>query len=376
MPSISFIMPHWLYWAGLAIFPVVAVLLVRREKRQGAPPPVTMTIAYMFWLCAGFTGMHRFYLRSLWAWAFIPVFGVLVYANAEVKDARTALSDMRQDLRVATYELRRAQERTPDDGARIAAARTKIDTATGLVDAAQVVHDRWDQAAGLAGLVIAAMLLVDAALIPRLTRRAVEREREAPVHTFKPVEATCAPHSQGTEEDPTLKVSFGPASLLDKVTETSGRLVAYWTLLSIFVYYYEVVVRFLFNSPTNWVHESMFLMYGMQFLVAGAYAYRTDSHVRVDVFYVKFSDRTKVVVDILTSVFFFIFTGTLLVTGFTYAELAVRLGEVSFSEWAIQYWPIKISIPVGALLLLLQGLSKLIKDIRLLTGGPATVSRG
>jgi TRAP-type mannitol/chloroaromatic compound transport system permease small subunit len=376
MPSITFVMPHWLYWAGLLLFPLIALTLVRREKKQGAPPAVTMTIAYMFWLCAGFIGMHRFYLRSRWAWAFLPVFGLLVYANSEVKDARVVMSDMRQNLRIAGYELTRAQAKTPVDVARMEAATAKKAAASARMDEAQTVHDDWDRTAGAAGLVILAMLLVDAVLLPRLTRRALIREHEDPLHAVKPVELPPDIHAAGTGEDPTLRVSSGPARLLDWITEASGRLVAYWTLLSIFVYYYEVVVRFLFNSPTNWVHESMFLMYGMQFLIAGAYAYRSDSHVRVDVFYVKFSDRTKVVVDILTSFFFFVFTGTLLVTGFTYAELAVKLGEVSFSEWAIQYWPIKIAIPVGALLLLFQGLSKLIKDVRLLVGGPAAEPRG
>jgi TRAP-type mannitol/chloroaromatic compound transport system permease small subunit len=123
-----------------------------------------------------------------------------------------------------------------------------------------------------------------------------------------------------------------------------------------------------FNSPTNWVHESMFLMFGMQYLIAGAYAYKLDAHVRVDVFYVKFSDRTKAVLDLLTSVFFFVFIGTMLATGYIYMKTSIQLNEVSFSEWGIQYWPIKIAIPVGAALLLLQGVSKLIKDVRIVAG--------
>ena len=84
-------------------------------------------------------------------------------------------------------------------------------------------------------------------------------------------------------------------------------------MISVFAYYYEVIARFVFNSPTNWVHESMFLMFGMQYMLAGAYAYREDQHVRVDVFYAKFSPRGKAIADIITSVFFFIFIGTMLV---------------------------------------------------------------
>ncbi|MEO8560051.1 MAG: TRAP transporter small permease subunit, partial [Rhodospirillales bacterium] len=194
-------------------------------------------------------------------------------------------------------------------------------------------------------------------------------EARNPLRRPVPVQLPPEIHQAGTGEDPTLKVQAPAARALDWVTEWSGELVAWWTVLSIFVYYYEVVVRFVFNSPTNWVHESMFLMFGMQYLIAGAYAYKFDAHVRVDVFYVKFSDRTKAVLDLLTSAFFFVFIGTMLATGFIYMQTSIQLGEVSFSEWGIQYWPIKIAIPVGAALLLLQGVSKVIKDLRIVAGG-------
>jgi TRAP-type mannitol/chloroaromatic compound transport system permease small subunit len=135
----------------------------------------------------------------------------------------------------------------------------------------------------------------------------------------------------------------------------------------VFVYYYEVLARFVFNSPTNWVHESMFLMFGMQYMLSGAYAYREDQHVRVDVFYSKFSVRGKAIADIISSVFFFIFTLTMLWTGWRFAADAVANHETSFTEWGIQYWPVKLTIPIGAALIVLQGLSKLIKDVMILT---------
>ena len=71
--------------------------------------------------------------------------------------------------------------------------------------------------------------------------------------------------------------------------------------------------------------------------------------------------------DIVTSVFFFIFIGTMLVTGYRFAADAVGVGEHSFTEWGIQYWPVKLAIPIGAALLLLQGIAKLVKDILLVT---------
>jgi TRAP-type mannitol/chloroaromatic compound transport system permease small subunit len=126
-----------------------------------------------------------------------------------------------------------------------------------------------------------------------------------------------------------------------------------------------VVARFVFNSPTNWVHESMFLMYGMQYMISGAYAYREDQHVRVDVVYVHLSERGKAIADIVSSVFFFIFTATMLWTGWRFAADAVHNMETSFTEWGVQYWPVKLSIPIGAALIILQGVSKLLKDIML-----------
>ena len=119
----------------------------------------------------------------------------------------------------------------------------------------------------------------------------------------------------GTHEDPTLHLHTRITDKLEWVNVRIGEFVAYWAVISVFVYYYEVIARYVFNSPTNWVHESMFLMYGMQYMLCGAYAYREDQHVRVDVFYSKFSPRGKAIADIVTSVFFFIFILTMTWTG-------------------------------------------------------------
>ena len=63
--------------------------------------------------------------------------------------------------------------------------------------------------------------------------------------------------------------------------------------------------------------------------------------------------------------FFFIFTLTMLYTGWKFAWDAVQNSETSFTEWTVQYWPVKLAIPVGAALIVLQGVSKLLKDIML-----------
>jgi TRAP-type mannitol/chloroaromatic compound transport system permease small subunit len=370
MPNIDFILPHWAYWLGLVAFPLLAMFSVRQEQESGDKSGIALSVAYIFWATAGFAGLHRFYVRSRWGYVFIPLFIAVIYANFQVKDARQLESVGRLQQRTANFELRGAQDGVKSGAAgaaeNLAKAQGSVAAAQVQMDAAVADYDFWRAVAGSFGGAIAVLLVIDAFLLPRLVRERREEERRNPPRRFTPVQPPPEIHQQGTGEDPTLGVQTKAAWLLDLVTEWSGRFVSYWTLLSIFVYYYEVVVRFIFNSPTNWVHESMFLMYGMQYLICGAYALRQDAHVRVDVFYIKFSKRGKALADVVTSFFFFVFTGTMLATGWIYASQAMSLGEVSFSEWGIQYWPIKLTIPIGAALILLQGISRLLKDIQIL----------
>ena len=226
--------------------------------------------------------------------------------------------------------------------------------------------DRWLGYSRWLAILMAVLLLVDAVLLPGLVRRAnqreaLERASKAPEVAIPDVPAI------GTHEDPTLHFHTKITDKLEWVNVRVGEFVAYWALISVFVYYYEVIARYVFNSPTNWVHESMFLMYGMQYMLCGAYAYREDQHVRVDVIYTKFSPRGKAIADIITSVFFFIFILTMAWTGSRFALDAINNNEVSFTEWGIQYWPVKLMLPIGAALMALQGLSKLIKDIVFVT---------
>ena len=108
-------------------------------------------------------------------------------------------------------------------------------------------------------------------------------------------------------------------------------------------------------------------MFGMQYMLAGAYAYRDDTHVRVDIVYSQVVAARPAICDIITSVFFFLFIGTMLVTGWRFASDSMGVGETSFTEWGIQYWPVKLAIPIGAALLAAAGLLRLMRDIAIVT---------
>lgn len=374
MPNLNFVLPHWMYWGGLLVFPLVAMYLVRRQRRRGAPREASLFLAYLFWLTAGLWGLHRFYVRSLWGFAYLPVFLGILFLNGVVRDRLEDVSRTRAAYESAQHQLNRLRPHegvtlAPEAAQRLKAAEDKEAETKEAFAAASAELARQRNFSQWLALLLAAMLIVDAVLLPSLVRAARENDAarataptEPPVPDIPPI---------GTHEDPTLGLHSRLTDWIERLNGRVGEFVAYWSMIAVFVYYYEVLARYVFNSPTNWVHESMFLMFGMQYVLSGAYAYREDQHVRVDVLYTKLSQRGKAIADIVTSVFFFIFILTMVWTGARFALDAVNNWEVSFTEWGVQYWVVKLTLPIGAALLALQGLAKLVKDVLLVARGGA-----
>jgi TRAP-type mannitol/chloroaromatic compound transport system permease small subunit len=370
MPSLTFVLPHWLYWGTLLLFPFVAMYFVARQKRLGAPREPLLFNAYLFWLLSGFMGIHRMYLKSAWGLIYLPLFAGVLYCNAQVREFRDDVSRTAAAVEQAQSKVKRAAPidaaaPTPEETSALAAAEAELRGLQQKSTAAQAVQDHWRGIARILVIATGLLLLIDAVLIPSLVRKRRAHAAEAG-YALDPVSHEPHAASQGTNEDPTLQVHTRFTDWIDKLNSRVGEYVAYWAVIAVFAYYYEVLARYVFNSPTNWVHESMFLMFGMQYMLCGAYAYYTDQHVRVDVLYTRFSARGKALADVVTSVFFFIFTITMFWTGWRFAADAVGNRESSFTEWGIQYWPVKLAIPIGAALIVLQGLSKLAKDIAIL----------
>jgi TRAP-type mannitol/chloroaromatic compound transport system permease small subunit len=375
MPSLNFVLPHWMYWGTLIFFPFVAWYLVERQRKRGVPRGPSLFIAYLFWLTAGFIGLHRFYLKNAWGFIFVPVFLTILYVNGEIRDAREDVSRTRAALESAHHEVMRL---SPERGETLApTVLDRFNKAKAVEESSKkdfaAMSDELDNRYSLSrwlALLLAAMLIIDAVLLPSALRKAERSEAEQRARAPAEIMQPDVPPA-GTHEDPTLGLHTRVTDAIEWLNIKTGEFVAFWAVISVFVYYYEVIARFVFNSPTNWVHESMFLMYGMQYMLAGAFAYQCDQHVRVDVFYVKLSPRGRAIADIITSVFFFIFILTMLWTGSKFALDAVNNREVSFTEWGVQYWPVKLMIPIGATLMALQGLSKLIKDVVFVANGRA-----
>ena len=134
---------------------------------------------------------------------------------------------------------------------------------------------------------------------------------------------------------------------------------------------YEVFVRYVLNKPTVWAFDMMVQMYGALFMMAGAYALAQDTHVRGDVLYRLFPIRMQASIDFLLYLIFF-FPGMLALFwfGMEIAQDSWRYKEVSWNSPArIQVYFFKTLIPLAAGLLLLQGLSELVRCWRAIRTG-------
>jgi TRAP-type mannitol/chloroaromatic compound transport system permease small subunit len=156
---------------------------------------------------------------------------------------------------------------------------------------------------------------------------------------------------------------------IEKINEKFGKAVSYMVPTIIGITIYEVVMRYVFNSPTLWVHETSDQLWAFSFLLGGAYTFSQGGHVKVDVLYNYFPERTKVLVDIATSFFFFLFIGLLLWQGGEMAWESARLMEQSQTPWRPYIFQVYMAVPLAAFLMLLQGLVFLIRDVRKLRGG-------
>lgn len=352
MPNITFLLPHWIYWCGLIAVPLFFLLVSRRVEARGAARGLSLPLAYFFWAVSGFMGIHRLYAKSWWAAVFIALFVGVILCNYGAKQTRNEHSIVKNEAFNAQYDLKKAKDEGEDDDV-VAALEKDLQVKEKAEQLLQTRLDNWHKAAGAVALVILILMIIDFFMLPRIVNRA----RGANLSTAPPPEESISKPGAG-------EGMFERA--VGKVNAMTGEFAAYWTVVAVFVFYYEVIARYIFNSPTIWAHESMFLMFGMQYLLAGGFCLREKAHVRVDVVYMHLSPRAKAVADLLTSVFFFIFAAALLVTGWIFFRDSYAIGQVSHTEWEIAHWPIKFALPLGGLLLLTQGLAALVADIRVL----------
>jgi TRAP-type mannitol/chloroaromatic compound transport system permease small subunit len=151
----------------------------------------------------------------------------------------------------------------------------------------------------------------------------------------------------------------------DHLSTWVGKGFAWCIIVLCFGTVYEVVVGYVFNAPTLWNFDFSLQMYGALFIMAGAYTLSTEAHVRGDVIYRLFSVKTQAKID-LTLYFLFFFPGVaaLAFSGLDYAHNAWMTKETSWNSPAqIQIYMSKSLIPAAGFLLIIQGISEVMRCI-------------
>lgn len=154
------------------------------------------------------------------------------------------------------------------------------------------------------------------------------------------------------------------ADMIDAMNGWIGVLISLLTLPMICVILLEVVLRYVFTSPTIWALESAQIMFGFMFLLGAGYTLREDGHVRVEIAYMYVRPRTVSAMKIFALFFVFFYCTIVLYYGVEKAIESISIQEEHFSVWSPKIYPVISMIPLAAALMILQGISLMYREIR------------
>lgn len=159
------------------------------------------------------------------------------------------------------------------------------------------------------------------------------------------------------------------AAAVDAVSAFFGRIAAWLVLLACLTSAGNAISRYLFSLSSNAWLEIQWQMFSGIFLLGAANVFRLNEHVRVDLLYGARSERGKAWTDVI-GIIFFLFPAMLTMTFFSaeFFMTSFRSGEHSSNAGGTLLWPVKLLLPFGLALLLLQGVAELIKRIAILRG--------
>ncbi len=157
--------------------------------------------------------------------------------------------------------------------------------------------------------------------------------------------------------------------VIDRISIWSGKAVSWLIIPMAAVLIWEVFARH-FAKPTLWAVDIATMSYGTHFFIAGAMTLYLGKHIRTDFFYEKWSPKTQCWVDLICYVFLFL-PGMVMFAWLSWDFFAESwdLNEQLLTTWRPPAYPYKLVIPVSATLILLQGISELLKSAKLILTG-------
>ena len=157
-------------------------------------------------------------------------------------------------------------------------------------------------------------------------------------------------------------------STIDQINDLTGKGIAWLSLVMVVVTCAVVIARYVFSVGSIGLQESIMYMHGAVFMLAIGFTLKEHGHVRVDVFYERFSPATKIAIDIAGHLLFLLpFCAFVLWTSIDYVSFAWSLKESSAQPGGLPgVYLVKGLIPAMAILLMLQGIGEILKAVLLL----------
>ncbi|HET9341281.1 MAG TPA: TRAP transporter small permease subunit [Casimicrobiaceae bacterium] len=167
------------------------------------------------------------------------------------------------------------------------------------------------------------------------------------------------------------------ARLIDALNERIGKIVTWLVLVAVLVSAANAIVRKAFDMSSNAFLEVQWYLFSAVFLLCSAWTLLRNEHIRIDVVAGRLAKRTQTWIDVFGTLFFLLpMTLLILYESVPWAWRALESGEISGSAGGLILWPAKILVPIGFTLLVLQGISELVKRIAFLRGlGPDPTER-
>jgi len=159
------------------------------------------------------------------------------------------------------------------------------------------------------------------------------------------------------------------SQLIDWLNERVGKGAFWLVLIMALISAANAVVRFAFNYSSNGLLEIQWYLFAAVFLLCSPYTLQKNEHVRIDVLSGKLSPRGLAVIDIIGTLFFLLPMVVLVLwLSLPLVAESYKINEHSANAGGLIRWPVKLLLPLGFMLLALQGISELIKRIAFLAG--------
>ncbi|TWO68405.1 TRAP transporter small permease subunit [Caenimonas sedimenti] len=159
------------------------------------------------------------------------------------------------------------------------------------------------------------------------------------------------------------------SNAVDWLNSQVGKWVIWLILASTVISGVNAIVRKVFNVSSNAYLEVQWYLFAAAFLLAAGYTLLQGEHVKIDVIYTRFSKRNQMWIDVFGFIFFLMpMCAAILYYGTPFFLQGFRSGEMSSNAGGLIRWPVYLMIPIGFTLLMLQGLSELIKRLAFLQG--------